>query len=276
MIVQKLTSAYDKLARNAENSFSEQLGIGRTLGDVFSFVRGRRAVPWLTEAKARFREAARRQLEREARRVANDLLSEMETTIAELAKSMSERDERPRENVPLPERGDRLRIVDGLRSRLQRVAVNEPAMSASADESKREISRFAVAGGALALLGIIILIMSSALWVSLVAAAFVATGVILLVTGLFRRRVEMVREFQEKLDDSCREFQARLEPEVSQVVEAMFFNIRQALAESLFRLNLRASQIDAPAQEAWEIGERAAELLLNFQRGVVPRVSNFG
>ncbi|MFL6531385.1 MAG: dynamin family protein [Chthoniobacterales bacterium] len=276
VIVQKLTSAYDKLARNAENSFSEQLGIGRTLGDVFSFVRGRRAVPWLTEAKARFREAARRQLEREARRVANDLLSEMETTIAELAKSMSERDERPRENVPLPERGDRLRIVDGLRSRLQRVAVNEPAMSASADESKREISRFAVAGGALALLGIIILIMSSALWLSLVAAAFVATGVILLVTGLFRRRVEMVREFQEKLDDSCREFQARLEPEVSQVVEAMFFNIRQALAESLFRLNLRASQIDAPAQEAWEIGERAAELLLNFQRGVVPRVSNFG
>lgn len=275
VIVQKLISAYDKLARNAENSFAEQLGIGRTLSDVFSFFRRRRAVPWLTEAKARFQQAARRQLELEARRVANDLLGEMEATIAELTKSMGEREERARENVPLPERGDRLRIVDGLRSRLQRVAINEPAASATSEEPKREISRFAVAGGGLALVGIVILIMSTALWVSLAGAAFVATAVILLVAGLFRRRVEMVREFQEKLDDSCREFQARLEPEVSQVLEAMFFNIRQALAESLFRLNLRATQIDAPAQEAWEIGERAAELLSNFQRGVVPRVSNF-
>jgi hypothetical protein len=232
-------------------------------------------VPWLVEAQARFQQAARRQLEREARRVANDLLTEMEGTIAELAKSMSERDERARETVPLPERGDRLRIIDGLRSRLQRVALNEPAASVNVAASKREISRFAVAGGALAFLGIVILIMSSALWVSLAGAALVVTGVILLVTGLFRRRVEMVREFQEKLDDACRDFQGRLDPEVSQVVEAMFFNIRQALAESLFRLNLRASQIDPPAQEAWEIGERAAELLSNFQRGIVPRVANF-
>src|SRR4051794_15345564 len=139
VIVQKLTSAYDKLARNAENSFSEQLGIGRTLGDVFSFVRGRRAVPWLTEAKGRFQQAARRQLEREARRVANDLLAEMETTIAELTKSMGEREERARESVPLPERGDRLRIIDGLRTRLQRVAFNEPPASSERDEKKREI-----------------------------------------------------------------------------------------------------------------------------------------
>src|SRR5947209_15400147 len=129
LIVYKLTSAYDKLARNAENSFAEGLGIGRTLSDVFAFLQRRKTVPWLTEARARFQQAARRQLEREARRVANDLLSEMEATVAELAKSMGDREVRARETVTLPERGDRLRIIDGLRTRLQRVAIAEPTIS---------------------------------------------------------------------------------------------------------------------------------------------------
>ena len=136
------------------------------------------------------------------------------------------------------------------------------------------MSRFAIAGGGLAFLGIVILALAPKFWIDMAGAAFTAVGVILLVTGLFRRRVEMVREFQEKLDETCREFQSRLEPEVAQVVHAMFFNMREALSESLFRLKLRAAQIDAPAQEGWEIGERAAELLSNFQRGIVPRVSN--
>ena len=277
MMLNKLTSAYDKLARNAETAFAEQLGIGRTMGAAVSLFRGARNAPWLEEARGQFEQAARRQLEREVRRVANDLLAEMETIVAEVTKRMGERETVAREQVALPERGDRLRIVDSLRSRLQRVAVGDAApRRATPAESTSRVSRFAVAGCGLTLLGVALLVVGGKVLLDLIGAGFVFAGVVLLVAGLFRRRVEMVREFQEKLDESCREFQARLEPEIGKVVESMFFNLRESLSESLFRLDLRSTQLDPTAQEAWQIGETAAELLSNFRRGIVPRVSNFG
>ncbi|HEX8279823.1 MAG TPA: hypothetical protein VF551_00480, partial [Chthoniobacterales bacterium] len=73
-------------------------------------------------------------------------------------------------------------------------------------------------------------------------------------------------DFRQRLQDGHERFRKRLDAEANEACTDLFFDVRNALTESVFRLDLRASQIDAPLQETFRIGEAADELVLRSQR----------
>jgi hypothetical protein len=95
---------------------------------------------------------------------------------------------------------------------------------------------------------------------------FLATGIFLVAVGLLWRRSSVLRDFKQRLGDSRQEFNARLDAEFSQTFDRLFYEVRQALTESLFRLDLQAS-FNAPLlEETFQIGEAASDMVIVSQR----------
>ena len=92
------------------------------------------------------------------------------------------------------------------------------------------------------------------------------TGIILVALGLLWRRSTVLRDFRQKLGDSRQEFHDRLNFEYSQMFDGLFYEVRQALTESLFRLDLQAS-FNAPLlEETFQIGEAASDMVMFSER----------
>ena len=275
LVVQKLASTYDTQAKDSERDFAESLGIVKLISRAIPFLRNHEDDEWLEDAQARFQASVRRALDQQARQLSKQVLAELQALIDQLSTRLAQRQDRIREYVAFPETGERLKLVDGLRSRLQRITVSKTAAAPRRVEETPEVSRWTIAGLGLGVLGLGIMISAHVFWFDLAGAAFVVCGLILLVSGLFWRRVAMVRELSETLAASRGEFQQRLDAEVTELFEQLFHRVRQALTESLFRVDLRLSHLESPSQEAFAIGEAASELLSAFERGVVPRISNY-
>ena len=65
------------------------------------------------------------------------------------------------------------------------------------------------------------------------------------------------------------EFRERLDSEFGDTFDRLFYEVRQALTESLFRLNLQAS-FNAPLlEETFQIGEAASDMVIVSQRILV-------
>jgi hypothetical protein len=78
-----------------------------------------------------------------------------------------------------------------------------------------------------------------------------------------------LRDFRQKLGDSRQEFHDRLDAEFSEIFDGLFYEVRQALTETLFRLELQAS-FNAPLlEETFQIGEAASDMVMVSQRIVV-------
>ncbi len=275
LIVQKLSATYDHFARDSETHFAEGLGLGNIVRRVFSPFGGGESLSWLDKARARLQDSAAREIEKDARQLAKVLLAELQAMMDELSQSLAERQERSRERVELPETKDQQPLVEALRSRLQRIPVGEGVLDDNVPEEHSQVSRFAFAGSGLTLLGTVIVAVRPLLWLQTVGAAFFVIGLVLLLCGLFWRRLELQREFRRRVDQSRAEFQQRLERELADIVVNLFYSVRQALSEPIFRLELRASQIASPTRDAFTIAQAATELLAGFRRRLLPRISNY-
>jgi hypothetical protein len=118
-------------------------------------------------------------------------------------------------------------------------------------------------------LGVIIAALSPILWLDVTGGVFLATGILLVTAGLIWRRSSVLRDFRQKLGDSRHEFHDRLDSEFSQVFDGLFYEVRQVLTETLFRLELQAS-FNAPLlEETFRIGEAASDMVMVSQRIVV-------
>src|SRR5205814_9051373 len=68
------------------------------------------------------------------------------------------------------------------------------------------------------------------------------------------------------LGDSQQQFRDRLDSEFGEIFDRLFYEVRQALTESLFRLDLQAS-FNAPLlEETFQIGEAASDMVSVSQR----------
>ena len=91
-------------------------------------------------------------------------------------------------------------------------------------------------------------------------------GIFLVVVGLFWRRTSVMKDFKQRLGDSQQQFRGRLESEFGEIFDRLFYEVRQALTESLFRLDLQAS-FNAPLlEETFQIGEAASDMVIVSQR----------
>ena len=267
-IVEKLATTYDSLAQKSEEEFAQGLRLGKLIRRAIPFWRDKDTRTWLQDLRARFERSARKQIQSEAAAASKDLFGQMRTMLDELARGIAGRQERLRENAFLPHAAAHSAMLQQLRSRLDFIRIDEEVLKGKVAET-REVRTLALAGSGLAGLGVIIAALSPILWLDVTGGIFLATGILLVAVGLFWRRSTVLRDFRQKLGDSRQEFHDRLDSEFSQVFDGFFYDVRQALTETLFRLELQAS-FNAPLlEETFRIGEAASDMVMVSQRIVV-------
>jgi GTPase SAR1 family protein len=267
-IVEKLSNTYDSLARRSEDEFARGLRMGNLLKRAIPFLRDKDTRTWLQDLKARFQDSAQREIQIEAAGVSKDLFDEVRALMDELTQSIEQRQERTRENAQLPQADGHMAMLQQLRSKLEEIRVDEDIMKGKVAETK-DVRKLALAGSLLAGLGIVIAALSPILWLDITGGIFLATGIFLVVAGLLWRRSSVLKDFKQRLGDSRQEFHDRVEAEFSKIFEGLFYEVRQALTESLFRLDLQAS-FNAPLlQETFTIGESASDMVIVSQRILV-------
>jgi GTPase SAR1 family protein len=267
-IVEKLSTTYDSLARQSEDEFAKGLRLGGLFKRAIPFLRDKDTRTWLQDLKARFERSAKKQIQNETTGVSKDLFDEMRTMMDELTQGIAGRQERIRESALLPRTAAHPAMLEQLRSKLEFIRVDDEVLRGKVAETK-DIRTLALAGSGLAGLGIIIAALSPILWLDITGGIFLATGILLVAVGLLWRRSSVLRDFRQKLGDSRQAFHDRLDSEFSQIFDGLFYAVRQALSETLFRLDLQVS-FNAPLlQETFQIGEAASDMVMVSERMVV-------
>lgn len=265
LITKRILTIYDGLVRRSEDEFAERMTVGRLLRRTLPFLRDDDTGAWVGNLKLRLQGAARKQIAGETRQVSETLAEQLQTLLEELTHAIAQRQQGTRETAPLPQNADGLKALQELRSKLERVRVGDEILNAPLAE-KAGSSRLAYAGGGLALIGLVIPFVSQNPWVDVSGVVFATLGVVLIAAALLWRRADTLREFREKIGASRDEFHRRLQADFSQIFDSIFFEVRQALAEPIFRLDLEASHIAPVVEEIFRTGENASEMMLLFQR----------
>ncbi len=273
LILGKLTATYDSLVRDTESDFAEGLRMRNLVKRAIPFRRDTDMKRWLADLKVRFQESVRREVQGEAPRLSKGLFEEMQLMRHELTQGIARRQARVRESVILPDTALRLKMLEELKPKFERIPVGGDINVSSNVEEASDVRRYAIAGGALALVGIVVVALSAVPWFDVAGTIFAIIGICLFAAGLVWRRTAILREFRRTLRRSREAFQHRLDTETSEIIEELFFDVRHALSESLFRLDLRSSQLDAPLEETFRVGEAADEMVLRSQRAAAMQLS---
>ncbi|MEY2507777.1 MAG: hypothetical protein QOH01_2106 [Verrucomicrobiota bacterium] len=265
LIVDKLAATYDTLARQSEDEFARGLRVGKLVRRAIPFLRDKDTDAWLHDLKAGFENSARREMKTEAAQVSMDLFNEMRTMMEDLTQSIARRHERIRADVLFPKSGEQLGTLQKLQGKLDGIRIDENILRGKVAET-RDVRKLAVAGSLLAALGLVIAALSPILWLDITGGIFLGTGIFLVVVGLFWRRNSVMKDFKQRLGDSQHQFRERLDSEFGEIFDRLFYEVRQALTESLFRLDLQAS-FNAPLlEETFQIGEAASDMVIVSQR----------
>jgi len=265
LIVDKLAATYDTLARQSEDEFARGLRVGKLMRRAIPFLRDKDTDAWLRDIKSGFETSARKEIKVEAAQVSMDLFNEMRTMMEDLTQSIARRQERIRADVTFPKAGDQLGTLQKLQGKLDGVRIDENILRGKVAETT-DVRKLAVAGTLLAGLGVVIAALSPILWLDITGGIFLGTGIFLVAVGLFWRRTSVMKDFKQRLGDSQQQFRDRLESEFGEIFDRLFYDVRQALTESLFRLDLQAS-FNAPLlEETFQIGEAASDMVIVSQR----------
>jgi ribosome biogenesis GTPase A len=265
LIVDKLAATYSALARQSEDEFAKGLRVGKLVRGAIPFLRDKDTDAWLHDLKGGFEKSARREIKAEAAQVSMDLFNEMRTMMEDLTQSIARRQERIRADVTFPKATDQLGTLQKLQAKLDGVRIDENILRGKAAETT-DVRKLAVAGTLLAILGVVVAAFSTVLWMDITGGIFLGTGIFLVAVGLFWRRNTVLKDFKQRLGDSQQQFRDRLEKEFGDIFDGLFYDVRQALTESLFRLDLQAS-FNAPLlEETFQIGEAASDMVIVSQR----------
>jgi len=265
LIVDKLAATYDTLARRSEDEFARGLRVGKLFRRAVPFLRDKDTEAWLGDLKTRFEKSARREIKSEAAQVSMDLFNEMRTMMEELTHSIARRHERIRADVTFPKAADQVGTLQRLQAKLDGVRIDENILRGKVAETT-DIRKLAVAGTLLTALGVVITALSPLLWLDITGGIFLGTGIFLVAVGLFWRRTSVMKDFKQRLGDSQHQFRERLESEFGEIFDRLFYEVRQALTESLFRLDLQASFNTPLLEETFQIGEAASDMVIVSQR----------
>jgi GTPase SAR1 family protein len=265
LIVDKLAATYGTLARQSEDEFARGLRVGKLVRRAIPFLRDKNTDAWLHDLKSGFEHSARREIKTEAAQVSMDLFNEMRTMMDDLNQSIARRQERIRADVEFPKSGDQLGTLQKLQGKLDGIRIDENILRGKVAETT-DVRKLAVAGSLLAGLGVVIAALSPILWLDITGGIFLGTGIFLVGVGLFWRRNSVMKDFKQRLGDSQQQFRERLDAEFGEIFDRLFYEVRQALTESLFRLDLQAS-FNAPLlEETFQIGEAASDMVIVSQR----------
>jgi hypothetical protein len=239
--------------------------VGKLMRRAVPFLRDKNTEEWLQDLKAGFEKTARKEMAAEAAQVSKDLFNEMRAMMDDLAQSIARRHERIRADVLLPKAAEQLVTLKSLQTKLEGMRIDDNLLRGKVEETS-DVRKLAVAGSLLATLGALTAAMSPVLWMDVTGGIFLATGIFLVAVGLLWRRSTVLKDFKNRLGDSQQQFRERLDSEFGDIFDQLFYDVRQALTESLFRLDLQAS-FNAPLlEETFHIGEAASDMVIVSQR----------
>jgi ribosome biogenesis GTPase A len=265
LIVDKLAATYNNLARQSEDDFAKGLRVGKLMRRAVPFLRDKNTEAWLQDLKGKFEQSARKEIKAEAAQVSKDLFNEMRAMMDELGQSIVRRHERIRADVQFPKAGDQLGVLKALQTKLEGIRISDNILLGKVAETT-DVRKLALAGSLLALLGVVITALSPILWLDITGGIFLGTGIFLVAVGLLWRRSSVLKDFKQRLGDSQQEFRDHLDADFSEIFDRLFYDVRQSLTESLFRLDLQAS-FNAPLlEETFQIGEAASDMVIVSQR----------
>jgi ribosome biogenesis GTPase A len=265
LIVDKLAATYNTLARQSEDEFARGLRVGKLIRRAIPFLRDKDTDVWLHDLKSGFEQSARKEIKAEAAQVSMDLFNEMRTMMEDLSQSIARRQQRIRADVQFPKAGDQLGTLQKLQAKLYGIQIDENILRGKIAETT-DVRKLTLAGSLLAALGLVIAAASPILWLDITGGIFLGTGVFLVAVGLFWRRTSVMKDFKQRLGDSQQQFRDRLGSGFGEIFDKLFYEVRQALTESLFRLDLQAS-FNAPLlEETFQIGEAASDMVIVSQR----------
>jgi ribosome biogenesis GTPase A len=265
LIVDKLAATYNNLARQSEDDFAKGLRVGKLMRRAVPFLRDKNTEAWLQDLKGKFEQSARKEIKAEAAQVSKDLFNEMRAMMDELGQSIVRRHERIRADVQFPKAAEQLGVLKALQTKLEGIRVNDDILLGKVAETT-DVRKLALAGSLLALLGVVITALSPILWLDITGGIFLGTGIFLAAVGLFWRRASVLKDFKQRLGDSQQEFRDHLDADFGEIFDRLFYDVRQSLTESLFRLDLQAS-FNAPLlEETFQIGEAASDMVIVSQR----------
>jgi ribosome biogenesis GTPase A len=265
LIVDKLAATYNNLARQSEDDFAKGLRVGKLMRSAVPFLRDKSTEAWLQDLKGKFEQSARKEIKAEAAQVSKDLFNEMRAMMDELGQSIVRRHERIRADVQFPKAAEQLGVLKALQTKLEGIRINDNILLGKVAETT-DVRKLALAGSLLALLGVVITALSPILWLDITGGIFLGTGIFLAAVGLLWRRSSVLKDFKQRLGDSQQEFRDHLDADFGEIFDRLFYDVRQSLTESLFRLDLQAS-FNAPLlEETFQIGEAASDMVIVSQR----------
>ena len=271
-IVGQLAATYDRLVRNSEAEFADGLHIGEIFRRALPFAHSHGNRARMDRVRRRFQEVARKEVAKEAPRVAQSLLAEMDNLTDEMNREIGRRHARLREQVSFSQTAGRPAMREQLKAKVAGLRAGELGgiLSDTVGEAAN-LRKLTLVGTALVILGVLLTIVSPNTVIDMIGTIFSASGAFVFAAGLFWRRSGILRDFRQKVGDSRREFRDRLEAHINEIFDGLFLEVRQSIMEAVFRLDVQTSFIDPLLDETFQVGEAAADMLLRAQRTPLPQ-----
>lgn len=254
MVVEHLSSVYERLSRRLENDIVEALDVGHLLRRSLPFSKDRGFRIWMNDVQKRFEEDLRREIEAESVRVAQEIVEEMRAMFQDM---MDEVVLRQKSHVTLfdPAHSDRMGVLDRLRDQIELLNTTNALyahLSAGSD-----IGRLTLAGGGLAVMGAVVLVSTHMIAFDVTGGILASLGTLMMILTMGWKRGAILREIRRNLEQARAEFRERVDGEIAQMLDRLFLEVEHRLKEPLHQVETTLQRLSSRIEEAAAIEKEA-------------------
>uniref|UniRef100_A0A7C4RMP9 Dynamin N-terminal domain-containing protein n=1 Tax=Desulfatirhabdium butyrativorans TaxID=340467 RepID=A0A7C4RMP9_9BACT len=256
MVVDRLSSVYDRLSRRLENDIVEALEVGNLLRRSLPFSRDHGFRTWMSEVQKRFEEDLRREIEAESLRVAQEIVEGMRAMFQDMMEAIARRQQ---SDITLfePLHSDRMGVLDRLRDQLERLNTADAVYAHVSAGSN--IGKLTLAGGGLAVMGAVVLVSTHMIAFDVTGGVLASLGTLMMVLTMGWKRGAILREIVRRLEQARAEFRERLDGEIAQMLDKVFLEVEHRLKEPLHQVETRLQRLSSWIEEAAAIEKEAEE-----------------
>lgn len=256
MVVDRLSSVYDRLSRRLENDIVEALEVGNLLRRSLPFSGNHGFRTWMSEVQKRFEGDLRREIEAESLRVAQEIVEGMRAMFQDMMEAIARRQQ---SDITLfePLHSDRMGVLERLRDQLERLNTADAVyahVSAGSD-----IGKLTLAGGGLAVMGAVVLVSTHMIAFDVTGGVLASLGTLIMVLTMGWKRGAILREIVRRLEQARAEFRERLDGEIAQMLDKVFLEVEHRLKEPLHQVETRLQRLSSWIEEAAAIEKEAEE-----------------
>lgn len=254
MVVERLSSVYERLSRRLETDIVEALDVGHLLRRSLPFSKDRGFRIWMNDVQKRFEEDLRREIEAESVRVAQEIVEEMRAMFQDIMDAIVRRQ---KSHVTLfdPVHSDRMGVLERLREQMERLNTTDALyahLSAGSD-----IGRLTLAGGGLAVMGAVVLVSTHMIAFDVTGGILASLGTLMMILTMGWKRGAILREIRRKLEQSRAEFRERVDGQIAQMLDRLLLEVEHRLKEPFHQAETSLRRLSSRIEEAAAIEKEA-------------------